>query len=71
MSTWCNQDGLLVHYGRRLKNEVLECCTDATPPEVCPDPQFVRATNVYRHVHYEDFGVPVGYGPMSVETDNP
>jgi hypothetical protein len=71
MSTWCNPDGLLVHYGARNKGEVLECCSKTGPAAECPTESPVASTNKYQYVEYWNTGeISRGFGPMQVETDS-
>jgi hypothetical protein len=71
MATWCNPDGLLVHYGRREKGDTLECCSKTEPAGECDVPSYTRATNQYKYIEYWNTGeVERGFGPMQVETDS-
>jgi len=70
MTDWCNSDGLLVHYGRREKGDVLECCTKTSPAAVCTKPVATPSTNEYKYAEYWNTGeVPRGFPPMNTETN--
>lgn len=69
-TTWCNSDGLLVHYGRREKGETPQCCSKETPADACSTPNYTASNNSYKYVEYWNTGeVLRGFGPMQVETD--
>lgn len=70
MAAWCNPDGLLVHYGRRVKGDVLECCSKTAPAGECVSPTYTASTNEYKYHEYWNTGeISRGFGPMQEETN--
>ena len=70
MSTWCNPDGLKVHYGKRTKGETPTCCSEELSEGECATPDYVASSNSYKYVEYWNTGeVTRGFGPMQEQTN--